>query len=260
MNEFDLLKITESLIGAEVERPNKSTNGSLSGHAAGEPFEKLVYNRLKTAWPSCVYKQYEYLNDIYLRHPKHITVEQRHALFDSPTALFLLSRSDTSTRAWDVNNIFKEKQNDTADILYYKDGAYNLIDVKTRNISKHAMPPNIISAYKLAKTCATMIDNDDFDVIGIEYIEIDWEENGDNLRCVNTHHADLFKAHPGELYINWAAALQIQFHVCELDQSWTGTKEQWARVYLKVFVESAEKRCQYMHEHYIAPFLKYIER
>ena len=126
-------------------------------------------------FPQSVYKQYEYLNDIYLRNPKHITVEQRYALLESPTALFLLSRGDKATREWSPMNVFEEKQNDTADILYYEKGFYDIIDVKTRNISKTAMPPNIISAYKLAKTCALMIDNDEYDNINIDYIEIDWE-------------------------------------------------------------------------------------
>ena len=120
------------------------------------------------------------------------------------------------------------------------------------------MAPNIISAYKLAKMCATMIDNEEYDSINIDYIEIDWVEDGDELRCTDAHHGDLFKAHPAKLYINWAAAMQIQFHVCELDQSWQGDREQWARCYLKVFVESAERRCQRMREMYITPFLRYI--
>ncbi len=105
-----------------------------------------------------------------------------------------------------------------------------------------------------------MIDNEEFDDIAMDYIEIDWVEEGDKLLCVDAHHCDLFKSHPDKLYINWAAALQVQFHVCELDQSWTGTKRQWAKEYLKVFVESAEHRCQYMHSQYIEPFLKYIDR
>ncbi|WP_369832902.1 HincII family type II restriction endonuclease [Fibrobacter intestinalis] len=59
--------------------------------AAGEPFEKCVYHKLKQLYPNNIYKQFEYLNDIYLKHPKHISLEQRYALMNSPTALFLLS-------------------------------------------------------------------------------------------------------------------------------------------------------------------------
>lgn len=260
MSKLDLKKLTYEIRGKKVDRPNKATSGALSGHAAGEPFEKCVYQNLKTFYPEKIFKQHEYLNDIYLKNPKHITIKQRYALLDSPTALFLLSRGDKATKAWTPQNIFEEKQNDTADILYYNDGVYNIIDVKTRNKSKTAMPPNIISAYKLAKMCALMIDNEEYDTININYIEVDWIEEGIYLKCIDAHHGDLFKANPEKLYINWAAAMQVQFHVCDLDQSWTQSKEEWARHYLKFFVKSAEKRCQRMREMYILPFLKYIEK
>ena len=259
MEIIDFSFVISSMKNFEVDRPTKSTVGTLSGHAAGEPFEKCVYHILKRKYPKCIFKQYEYLNDIFLKHPKYITVEQRYALFDSPIALFLLSRGEKATKMWSTQNIFEEKQNDTADIVFYQHGFYDIIDVKTRNMSKNAMPPNIISAYKLAKLCANMIDNVEYDSINIDYIEVDWVENKDKLMCVNIHHAALFKAHPEELYINWAAAMQIQFHVCDLDQSWSGNKEQWAKHYLKVFVDSAERRSQKMRDMYITPFLKYID-
>lgn len=260
MNNIDFAFIVSSMKCKKVERPNKATHGTLSGHAAGEPFEKCVYHLLKDKYPNNIFKQYEYLNDMFLKHPKYITIEQRYALFNSPTALFLLSRGDKATKEWNPQNIFVEKQNDTADIVFYQNEVYDIIDVKTRNMDKKAMPPNIIFAYKLAKMCANMIDNEEYDSINIDYIEIDWVEEKDNLKCVNAHHGNLFKAHPEKLYINWAAAMQIQFHVCDLDQSWTGNKEQWARHYLKTFIASAEHRCQRMREMYIAPFLKYIEQ
>lgn len=258
MSKVDFKNLVVSMKGQTVERPNRASAGTLSGHAAGEPFEKCVYHKLKNTYPNNIYKQYEFLNDIYLRNPRHITVEQRYALLDSPTALFLLSRGDKATREWSPSNIFEEKQNDTADILYYGNGYYDIIDVKTRNVSKAAQAPNIISAYKLAKTCAYMIDNEEYDNISIDYVEIDWVEDNDVLRCVDAHHGDLFKAQPETLYINWAAAMQLQFHVCDLDQSWKGTREEWARHYIKIFVQSAEARCQKMRDDYITPFLKYI--
>jgi len=259
MEKVDFSSLVSSMRGEIVERPNKVSHGTLSGHAAGEPFEKSVYHRLKEEYPSFIFKQYEFLNDIFLKHPRHITKEQRYSLIDSPTALFLLSRGDSATTKWSPENIFEEKQNDTADILYFKDGFYDIIDVKTRNIGKKAQQPNIISAYKVAKMCAYMIDNEEYDNIGIDYVEVDWLEEGEFLKCVDAHHGDLFKAHPDELYINWAAAMQIQFHVCDLDQSWYGTREEWARQYLRTFVGSAEKRCEDMRHKFVIPFLKYIK-
>ena len=259
MSRIDFKAFVYEMKGQKVDRPNKASSGTLSGHAAGEPFEKCVYQKLKAMYPQNIFKQYEYLNDIYLKNPKHITVEQRYALLESPTALFLLSRGGKATKEWSPQNIFEERQNDTADILYYNNGFYNIIDVKTRNRSKTAMPPNIISAYKLAKMCALMIDNEEYYNINIDYIEVDWVEEDENLKSINAYHGDLFKANPEMLYINWAAAMQVQFHVCDLDQSWTLSREQWARRYLEVFVKSAEARCQKMREMYVIPFLKYIE-
>ena len=142
--------------------------------------------------------------------------------------------------------------------MYYEGGFYDIIDVKTRNVSKSAQAPNIISAYKLAKMCALMIDNEEYENVNIDYVEIDWIEQGGNLKCIDAHHGELFKANPKELYINWAAAMQLQFHVSELDQTWKATMEEWARYYLKIFVTSAEARCQKMRDMYVTPFLKYI--
>ncbi len=80
-----------------------------------------------------------------------------------------------------------------------------------------------------------------------------------SLKCINSHHGNLFRANPHTLYINWAAGMQIQFHVCDLDQSWEGTRKEWAVEYLKEFVESAERRCEAMRKKYIEPYLPYIQ-
>lgn len=261
MSRINYEKLQTWLKGHTVTRPNSAANGTLSGHAAGEPFEKLVYHKLKEAYPQNIFKQFEYLNDLYKKHPKSITLKDRQALFDSPVALFLLSRSDSATRKWNINNIFEEKQNDTADVLFHDNDFFEIVDVKTRNTSKNAMPPNIISAYKLAQMCALMIDNDKFDTVGIRYIEVDWRidpSDDEMLRCEGAHVGDLFKARPDTLYVNWAAAMQVQFHVDELDQTYNGGVEEWAKEYLRVFVESAEHRISVMYDKYVKPFKKYV--
>lgn len=261
MERINYEELKTWLKGHTVPRPNAVANGTLSGHAAGEPFEKLVYHKLKEAHPQNVFKQFEYLNDLYKKHPQSITLEDRQALFDSPVALFLLSRSDTATLKWSSNNIFEEKQNDTADVLLHDGSYFEIIDVKTRNTAKSAMPPNIISAYKVAQMCSLMIDNNEFDTIGIKYVEVDWRidpSNGDLLMCEDAHVGDLFKAKPDTIYVNWAAAMQIQFHVDELNQTFTGSTEEWAKEYIRVFVKSAEHRINVMYDKYVKPFKKYI--
>jgi type II restriction enzyme len=237
----------------------KPLSGTLSGHAAGEPFDKHVYQKIKKQFPNNTFRQYEYLNDLFSRNPSIIGFDAREKLFHSPTVLFLLSRGKNATDKWSIDNPFEEKQNDTADILVVKDNFYELIDIKTRNISKSAQPPNIISAYKLAQLCAKMIDNKEFDNFTINYFEIDWELVTDKLVCKNAHFACLFNADPADLYINWAAAMQIQFHVCDLDQSFKGTREQWATEYLKSFVNQAKKRADNMIKKFVKPFEKYVK-
>jgi hypothetical protein len=172
--------------------------------------------------------------------------------------MFLLTRGKDAVEKWSPDNIFDEKQNDTADILVVKDKFYEIIDIKTRNLSKAAQSPNIISAYKLAQVCAKMIDNSEFDSFSINYFEIDWVLNGDKLICNDAHNSDLLKCNPDNLYINWAAAMQIQFHVCDLDQTFTGNNEDWARSYIKHFVRQARKRSTDMITKFVIPFEKYI--
>ena len=252
--DFDALQ--DRVKGLSVPRP---TSGTLSGHAAGEPFDKSVYRELSEMHPGKIFRQYEYLNALYLKNSDKIGFEARSKLFDSPTVLFLLSRGKGATDRWTPTSLFDEKQNDTADILAVDGSRFNIIDVKTRNLDKKAQPPNIISSYKLAQLCAVMLDNAEYDSLTIDYVEVDWRLKGGNLVCEDACHANLFKADPSTLYINWAAALQIQFHVGECDQTFTGTYEEWARAYIKHFVQEAKERAQYMVDKFVTPFLKYLD-
>lgn len=259
--KVDFEKITQQMKGKVVDRPNSASAGTLSGHAAGEPFEKCVLGVLREQYPKKILKQYEFLNDLFLKNPKYLTREDKCALVDSPTAQFLLCRGKTANAKWSPENLFEEKQNDTADILYYEPGFFNIIDVKTRNLEKNAQPPNIISSYKLAQTCALMIENEEYDTIRFDYIGIDWREDKVNskLVCEDAQHVSLFKVTPSVLYINWSAGLQVQFHPHSVDQTWQGSIKEWAREYLRHFVVSAQHHCDAMRKKFIDPFLKYIE-
>ena len=255
MQLIDYTEILPSLRNLVVQRPQ----GALAGHATGAPFEKAVYAHLKALYPKMIYKQYEFLNDLYRSNPTVIGAQGRKALFDSPVALFLLSRSDTVTARWTPTNIFEEKQSDTADIVAHRGGQFDLIDIKTHNLHKHSQVPNIISAYKLAQTCACMFDNNRFDDVSLNYIEIGWEEqSATELICKTVAYASLFLIPPEELYINWAAAIQIQFYVHNTNQSFDSDVKTWAKSYLAHYVKSAQKRCDAMQHKFIAPFKKYL--
>ena len=248
-------ELIDKMKGASLPKP---LSGTLSGHAAGEPFDKHVYQEIKAKFPENTYRQYEYLNDLYTQHSEVIGYAAREKLFKSPSVHFLLARGKEVTNKWSIDNPFDEKQNDTADILVVKDDFYEIIDIKTRNLAKSAQAPNIISAYKLAQVCAKMIDNKEFSNFSLNYFEIDWELMQDKLVCKDAHFANLFKSNPNHLYINWAAAMQIQFHVRDLDQELDENNEQWAKIYLKHFVTQVYKRSEYMINEFAKPFEKYI--
>lgn len=255
MSLVNYQQLKQDIIGSRIPQPISAT---LSGHTAGEPFDKLVYSLIKKQFPTQTFRQYEYLNDLYSKNPKVIGFEARKALFESPTVMFLLSRGKEATEKWSEENIFEEKQNDTADILIHQQGFYDIIDTKTRNTAKSAQPPNIISAYKLAQLCTKMLDNQEFDNFTISYFEVDWTLENAELVCNNLHFANLFASQPNELYINWAVAMQIQFHVCDLHQNFLDTKEQWAKSYLKHFTIQAQRRATDMIEKFVKPFEKYL--
>ena len=255
MNLVNYEELKKEIIGSSVPKP---LSGTLSGHSAGEPFDKHVYSKIKLKFAEETFRQYEYLNYLYTQNLDAKGYKAKQTLFNSPTVMFLLSRGKNPTDKWSIENLFEEKQNDTADMLVVKDNFFDIIDVKTRNISKKAQAPNIISSYKLAQVCAIMIDNKEFDTFTINYFEIDWLLENDKLVCKNAHIANLFKAIPTDLYINWASGMQIQFHVSELEQTFKGTKEEWAKEYLKHFVTQAKKRADTMIIKFVKPFEKYI--
>lgn len=59
VNYTELIK---NVKGTSVQKP---LSGTLSGHAAGEPFDKHVYNEIKKQFPKHTFRQYEYLNDLF---------------------------------------------------------------------------------------------------------------------------------------------------------------------------------------------------
>jgi type II restriction enzyme len=172
---------------------------------------------------------------------------------------YLINRGKDATKEWTPTHQFQEKQDDTADIIVVKNGFFNIIDVKTFNKALAGQPPNIISASKLANMCAIMLDTQRFDAHDITYVGVTWVESGDSLTCTDVAIRSLFKAPPETLYINWAAALQIQFHVEKLPQNYSGSVRDWCVGYLRSFVDSARRRAAKMDEEFVQPFLKYLK-
>jgi len=208
---IDIKFLEERLVGTTVSKP---VSGTLSGHAAGEPFDKHVYHLIKEHYPEETFRQYEFLNKLYLNNSQAVSASDRLNLITPPALAFLLNRGKDTTKDWSPSHLFEEKQDDTADILVIHDNFFNIIDVKTFNIAKNGQPPNIISAYKLAKMCEFMLNTNNFTSHDISYVGITWEIDGENLKCTKALTKELFKTNPAKLYINWAAAMQIQSPSC----------------------------------------------
>lgn len=254
--QIDFVKLRLELIGSKIPRP---LSGTLSGHAAGEPFDKFVYGILKAEYPENVYRQYEYLNELFSNHPHLTSYESRANLIPSKALRTVILRGKKATQDWNLNNLFEEKQDDTADIIIKNENEFILLDIKTRNLSKSAQAPNIISSKKLAFLVRDLLVEKMTDSIQIKYIELDWILEGDSLVCKEVFIADLFKEKPENLYINWAAAMQLQFHVSNLEQDFSGTNKEWCLEYLKKFALSAKKRSNDMIEQYVKPFELFFE-
>lgn len=259
----DMSFLEKELLGKTVDKP---ISGTLSGHAAGEPFDKAVEEVLKNKFKSDtnknIYRQYEYLNKLYTDNPTAIDLESRYNLIQEKSLQYLLNRGKDVTKSWKKEELFEEKQNDTADILFIENDFTHILDVKTKNLSKVAQPPNIISALKLAEMCKLAIENNEFDKFDIKYIGIDWKLENDKLVCKNAYVKDLFKTTPNKknLYINWAAALQIQFHVEELEQDYDKDFRNWCFDYLKHFLSGAEERIKYMQNEWIKKYQPVLDK
>ncbi len=251
VDDINISFLKKAMVNRRVPKP---ASGTLSGHAAGEPFDKLVYQLIKEKYPNKTFRQYEYLNKLYLDHPKVTTYKDRYSLISSPALRLLLNRGVGVTKKWTSTNQLKEKQDDTADTLLISGNFHHIIDVKTRNIDKKALAPNIISAKKLAEMSLIMIKETDFDSFKITYVGVDWALEGAYLVCSKTTMKDIFQATPSSLYINWSAANQIQFHVEKLDQSYKKGIKTWCKEYLAHYVESANHRMKHFRKKFIKPF------
>ncbi len=238
------------LISKRIARPE----GQLSGHNSGEQFTNRVLSFLKSKNEGKIFKQFEYMN--MLMEKELIDEDKINDFVESSFGSFLVSKPTLDR--WTIDNPFYERQNDTADILYILKEKRTVLDVKTKNLTSGGQPPNIISSYKVAKMCKNLINKKDFN-FDINYIGIDWILENEHLIIKNVDVIDFFKITPSALYINWAAALQIQFHLSNIDQSFEGDKNEWAIEFLSVFVKSAENRIKVQQEKFINPFLDLIK-
>lgn len=252
---MDWRDVDDKLRGNSVVRPNKK--GELSGHAAGEPFSDLTFSILENLGYH-VQKQHSYLNNLMLNG----NISNKHERLSSIHVQSLAEVLWTGriNKKWNRYEQFDYKQGDFADMLILDaDMNMNIIDVKTTNLSKRSQPPNIMSALRLANICKSMLNHEEFDRFIITYIGIGWRDHGVHLVCEDVNIIDLFKIQPASLYINFTAALQIQFKLDVVDQTFQGSKKQWCLEYIRHFIISHEERTKNFYRTNILPFVEVLE-
>tara|TARA_Y100000590_G_scaffold289420_1_gene325795 strand:- start:359 stop:643 length:285 start_codon:yes stop_codon:yes gene_type:complete len=74
-------------VGTSVPKP---LSGTLSGHVAGEPFDKHVYNHLKKLFLDNTFRQFEYLNELFSKNSKVIGEEDKHYLIHQVNYFYLI--------------------------------------------------------------------------------------------------------------------------------------------------------------------------
>ena len=136
----------KNILNIKLDKPT----GQLSGHNSGEPFSDKVYSFLKENNKAKIFKQNEYLNSVLKKN--------RKKTFETSFEKLMIYK-ESSIKNWSINNLIKEKQDDTADILFIDKDLNCILDVKTRNLEKKGQAPNIISCEKLSILCKNLINN-----------------------------------------------------------------------------------------------------
>ena len=233
-----------SLIGSRLPKPA----GTTAGHAAGLPFEDLIHGKLTSSIPNRVLRQFEALNSVLLANPRSKSYEDRLKLLGPNALQFLLKRGKDAMTSWTPNNQFEVKQDDTAESIIFAQDKIDfessnviLLDVKTQDTSKKAQAPNIISSDKLARAAVMSIQdgNCPFDIF---YAGVKWHLEKSEMVCEEVRVISLMKIPPEEIYINFVAAQQIQFHPFQVNQTFTGDRNEWCRDYVATFCSQLERR------------------
>jgi hypothetical protein len=244
----ELDHIAQSLVGTSVNRPS----GTLAGHAAGLPFEKSVHEKLVAKFPGRAYRHYELLNHIYSTNLTKQSVAERYELLGPKSLSYLLQRGASSTAAWTTTAQFTEKQDDTAESVVLpstspsldttKHGPVTLIDVKTQDADVKSRAPNIISAEKLLNACKIAISEGGRLSFDIVYIGVRWRKTKTTLDCVEAEAIPLVRIDPNEMYINWSAGRQIQFHPHDVKTDFSGSTLEWAVAFLDHYSSNLRTR------------------
>lgn len=244
-------KLLEAAAASLVSRTVKRQSRNLAGHAGAVQFEDLAHRALVQTFGSRVYRHYEFLNNVFRANPE-VVPAGREALLGHPAVAHLLSRGERASTEWTKEAPFEMKQNDTAESILVPAGTASLrgmvhdpilLDVKSQDKTKNGQPPNIISAKKLVDAFCAALHSPPFELpFEIVYIAVKWEASKTCIVCRESKVVHLFKVPPDDIYINWAAATQIQFSPFEVSQAFAGTPASWALAFMRTYCDQIRKR------------------
>lgn len=230
-------------------KPNQET----SGHRIATPLEEEVYEALSKAYPGLTFKQHEALNDYLLQ-----TVAQGRVpdgfVFGNEAVDSLVNPGKKALSHW-PEKIVLGRQSDTADIVLFSDSALFdgssvfLIDVKSHDFGKNSQPPNIMSARKLAKVAEICLSKNIDPNFSLYYIDLGYRKKDAGVVVEDVRMVDMMKIPPLDyngkgkpLYINWSAAIQVQFRPSEVSQDFQLSQKDWLAIFMKNYTSQKRDR------------------
>ena len=220
------------------------------GHSAGTPMEEFVKHKLiEAGWE--VYYPNRFLNKIFNKIGKDRTKIEKYTedkwwgtlLFSKKQIIDFLA--DKKVNRW---------QQEGADLVLVRDDFFDnaediiLINVKSHNLDRDSRAPNIMSVQRLLEFFKRILNKDNYEElltkINLLFIGVDYKIKDGNCILKNVHVKDLYKLDSSQIpQINFDAAIQLQWHVCDMVEK-EQTKKEFILTLAKCFKEQWDKHSE----------------
>lgn len=232
---------------------NLKLNQETSGHRIATPLEEEVYDALSKTYPGLAFKQHEAVN-VYLSQAVTRDKVSDDFIFGNEAIDYLVNPGKKALSHWPEEPV-PGKQSDTADIVLFSDSslfdgsAAFLIDVKSHDLGKSDQPPNIMSARKLAKVAEICLSKNIDPNFSLYYIDLGYRKKDAGVVVEDVRMIDMMKIPPLDyngkgkpLYINWSAAIQVQFRPSEVSQDFELSQKDWLAIFMKNYTSQKRDR------------------
>lgn len=232
---------------------NLKLNQETSGHRIATPLEEEVYDALSKTYSGLAFKQHEAVNE-YLSQAATRDKVSDDFIFGNEAIDYLVNPGNKALSHW-PEKIVPGRQSDTADIVLFSDSALFdgssvfLIDVKSHDFGKNSQPPNIMSARKLAKVAEICLSKNIDPNFSLYYIDLGYRKEDAGVVVEDVRMVDMMKIPPLDyngkgkpLYINWSAAIQVQFRPSEVSQDFELSQKDWLAIFMKNYTSQKRDR------------------